>query len=64
MSLETSIDVTMTVAAGLQKISHLIQTKAEPLCCLDHPKHGDGLGWIEPMTAGLRAGSASRPRRS
>ena len=42
----------MTVATGLQEISHLIQSEAETLCCLDDPEHGDGLGRIEPMTAG------------
>jgi hypothetical protein len=37
MSLQADINVTVTVASGLQKIGHLMQAEAEPLRRLDHP---------------------------
>jgi hypothetical protein len=44
------------VPSGLEKISHLVEAEAEPLCCLDHPHHGDGFRRIEPVPARAAVG--------
>jgi hypothetical protein len=35
--------------AGVEQFRHLVEGEAEPLRRLDHPQHGDRLGWVQPV---------------
>nr|ABP49113.1 hypothetical protein SLG37 [Streptomyces lividans] len=51
-------------AAGLQQLGDGLQREPEPLGRLDHRQRGHRLLAAQAVTAMLRSGSVSRPRRS
>lgn len=62
--LEPRHGAAVAVAASLQQLGDLLQREPEPLGRLDHPQRGHRLLAAQAVTAMLRSGSASRPRRS
>jgi hypothetical protein len=54
----------MAVPADLEQLSDLVEGEPQPLRRLDHAQRRHRFLRVEPVPAGLRCGSASKPRRS